>query len=406
MSVVASLVAIAALFDAARLTVGPDAALGACLLMAVAVPQVQYAQEARDYATLLAEGMLACAAIVRLRRRGGGVGWAAILCLAVCAMALTHYFAAGAIVALALYTGLQLRGRARDLASIALLAAVLLGALLWGHEFWIQRANFGGQKVAWLHETSRHPTAVTIARVLLLPARYLFDAQGRIRVIGIVAAAVYVVPIFALRRRPGLLLWWLWLGCTVGVVAALDLARTSRELAQVRYTLLAAPAAYVLIAAAGQWLGRGGSGSWWIGRLAPLAALAVCVLALPRQAYHPEWRANWRGVGQLIAARRAPDELLCCVGTSCTRRWLTTCIRCLARSPCCATFRRRRPTLPMTLWAAALRCHRWRGILGYGRWYRGKRTASCGRRRGGGSKRRRCSMGSGRWNICGRMVTD
>jgi hypothetical protein len=78
----------------------------------------------------------------------------------------------------------------------------------------------------------------------------------------------------------------------------------------------------VLIAAAGQWLGRGGSGSWWIGRLAPLAALAVCVLALPRQAYHPEWRANWRGVGQLIAARRAPDELLCCVGPGGDDAWL------------------------------------------------------------------------------------
>jgi len=78
-SVIFSMLALVALFDAVRTLNGIRPALWATGLMALAAPQIQYAQEARSYAPLLAEGMIALAAMVRLERRGPSVFWAIVL---------------------------------------------------------------------------------------------------------------------------------------------------------------------------------------------------------------------------------------------------------------------------------------------------------------------------------------
>ena len=320
MSVLWSMVAILALFDAVRVHNGPRAALWACAIMAVASPQILYAQEARSYAPLLAEGMLALAAITRLERDDGGLRAALLLGGAVCSMALTHYFCAGAVAGLAAYCVFGLRGRARVTAAAAILSAAVLGLALWGEQFLIQRANFRADNalVGWLHDPSTHPAATTAARLLLLPGRFIADASGGFKAASTILASLFVLPLLAGRRSPKVLLWWCWLVGTVAPVAALDWLQHDKHLAMIRYTLLASPAAYVLLATAQDWLPvmlR------HVGRAVPAAALIAGIVALPAHAYHPSWRPNWREMAARISTGRTAGEPVCCVGPCADGFW-------------------------------------------------------------------------------------
>ncbi len=178
LSAVVSLIAILAMFDAARHFHGVRPALWAALLMALATPQIQYAQETRSYALLLAEGMIAAAAIARLQQRGPNFIRAAVFALAVTAMALTHYFAVGAIAALAIYAIIYLPSRSRRTVLAALACAFALGLLLWAQQFMIQWRSFVPDSVSWLYDPSPHFLAVAFVRILLLPGRSLFDSTG------------------------------------------------------------------------------------------------------------------------------------------------------------------------------------------------------------------------------------
>lgn len=320
LTVVCSMTAIVLLFDAVRIHNGPAAALWAMLLMAVATPQIQYGQECRSYALVMAEGMLALGAIIRLQQRGASWTWAIVLAIATLAMALTHYFSAGAIVALVIYSIVYLRGATRRQALVCLTLAGIFGAAVWGHEFLIQRHNFSGPLVDWLDETRPHPAIVTLARIALLPGRYLTELWGPAKPVSVLVALLLFLPALAWRRYPPVMLWWLWFVCTLIPVALLDLLHHTKHLSIIRYTLLASPAMYVLLATVGQWAG-------WIQRwrtlrwMIPLAAIGIC-LAAPEEAYHPSWRPDWRGFGQIIAQRRKPGEVVCCVGPGADSSWM------------------------------------------------------------------------------------
>ena len=66
LSAVASLIAIGLLFDLGRLLYGKVAGFWAALLMAMAVPQVAFAQELRSYTPMLAFALGAAVALVRI----------------------------------------------------------------------------------------------------------------------------------------------------------------------------------------------------------------------------------------------------------------------------------------------------------------------------------------------------
>jgi Dolichyl-phosphate-mannose-protein mannosyltransferase len=309
LSVVVSLIAILAMFDAARHFHGVRPALWAALLMALAAPQIQYAQETRSYALLLAEGMIAAAAVARLQQRGPTFIRAAILALAVTAMAITHYFAIGAIAALVIYTIIYLKGRSRPTTLAAFGCAFVLGVILWAHQFVIQWRSFASDSVSWLYDPSRHFLAVVFVRILLLPGRSLFDSTGVFQAASIILAIVFLVPLLARRRYPATIFWWLWLVGTIAPVAAEDLIHHYKQLGLIRYTLLATPAVYVLLATAAQWIGRPSAArlSWII----PAAAAFCCIVAIPKQP-HRVW--DWRRLADTINASRQPGELICLVG--------------------------------------------------------------------------------------------
>jgi len=128
----ASLIAVFLLYDVVRALLARTPALWAALLMAIAGPQVQFAQEARPYAFMVMLALLAASALVRitrfdvtLARVGATPARVGAFALALFALMLTHYFAVGTAGALALY-GL-LRTREADRRRL-LVALMLVGA--------------------------------------------------------------------------------------------------------------------------------------------------------------------------------------------------------------------------------------------------------------------------------------
>jgi uncharacterized membrane protein len=292
LSVVASLASILLLFDVAWRLHGPRygaaPALWACALMAIAGPQIQFAQEARSYALLTAFGLGACAALVRLEQ--DGPRWSRALALGGCvlAMALTHYAAVGAIAAAAIYAGVRLRGPALKQAGLAFALAAALFVVTWGPFLHAQHAD--QTKPAWNSYDDPEHVRSTLERLAMLPIRFLNEPMRSSRGTALLAAGGYVVCLLMLRRRPDLLLWVLWAGGVIAAAAIVDLLRSSDYLQVLRYTLLAAPAAYAIIAAllvhARPALLR---------HAFPVVAAMSCVISLPR-AYQfytpakPEWR--------------------------------------------------------------------------------------------------------------------
>jgi hypothetical protein len=303
-SVACSLVGIALLYDAARNLHGRTAAFWACLLWAVAPTQVFIDQQVRGYTLLAALGMGACAAVVRIEKVGATRR--RLVALGACAlgMMLTHYFAIGACAAIAVYVLIRLRGRARRDAVIALVAAGFVYGIIWGPFFWKQRRDFSETADPWLVEQVSNHALVTSERFASLPWKHLLDDYGTLGSLPIVAVVVFIVPVaLALsRKRPEMLLWVLWFAGTAGFVAALDLARSTKHLLFLRYTSLAAPAIFVVIAAVAANFGG------LVKHIVPATLVALAALSW-RGAYVAE-EPDWRQLGQVLDEHAAPGEAI------------------------------------------------------------------------------------------------
>lgn len=283
LSVVASLAGLALLFLVARELLGPARALGASLLIAVAPLQIRYAQEARNYTMAQALCLGAALALLRIEARGAGTARNAALALCVLASLLTHYLAIPVAAVLALYALLRLRGPARRQALLAFFGAGLAFFLLWGPRLSIQSPNFGAH-FFWAEEVGEGHGSETVMRFFGLPVELLGGAPGSWVPATLLGALVYLLPPLALRRRPELLLGWLWLTLMAVFLTAVDLARETTALVIARYTFLASPGLALLLAA--------GLGSRRF-RQAPLVlGLGLCVFGLPStyRLTKPEWR--------------------------------------------------------------------------------------------------------------------
>jgi hypothetical protein len=137
-----------------------------------------------------------------------------------------------------------------------------------------------------------------------LPVRYLMEPPDEFLPYAGVLGLAWLVPIWLVwsRRRADLLLWALWALLTVGTVALLDVTRSTRHLSVVRYTLLAAPAAYVLVCAFAS-RARGAAAV-----LAPAVALTLAVLGMI--AGKRDSNPDWRGLAAFVDQRAGHDDLL------------------------------------------------------------------------------------------------
>jgi 4-amino-4-deoxy-L-arabinose transferase-like glycosyltransferase len=297
LSVAAGLVALLLLFDTARTLHGSVPALWACLLMALASPQILYSREARGYTLLLALALGASAALVRIERSGTSMG--RLLALGLCAAGclFTHFHSLGALGAVGLYALLRLRGRARQRSVLVLLASGLLFAAAWCPVMWFQHGRLEG---FWLQEPALGHLGRTLNRLASLPLQLLVATIPEPSPTAPWSALAYLLPWLALRRRSDLLLWCLWLVVPVGLLAGLDLSLKFGQLSHIRYALIAGPAVYALAAAL------------LVHRRArhalPGAAALVCLLALP--GVYREVKMPWRDIGGTLQLAARPGEVL------------------------------------------------------------------------------------------------
>jgi uncharacterized membrane protein len=306
LSVAMSLLCIVLMYFVARLlhenTSAP--ALWACLIMAVATPQIGIAQEARPYTMSLAALLAAALALVRIEKLGPTLWRAIAFAAALLGMMLTHYLTFGPAIALLVYTLIRLRGRARVMACSACVAAALVYAIIWG-PFFIQQAHRFRQEHAWMLESEPTRSLLRpLARVVDVPIRYFIEPMSESRPIGRIACILFVLPplIMITHRRADLLLWWLLLIAPVAEVAIADTLRGAWALMMVRYTFLATAPAYALVAA--MLAHRTG----WQRHIAPLLASLSCVAAL--QSAYSGSRPDWREPGKMLREQVRPGDVL------------------------------------------------------------------------------------------------
>ncbi len=293
LSVACSLACILFVFDAARVAGGWRAGLWAAAVATVMASQIQYAQEVRSYIMLsmLTAALLAVAARLIVlgaswRRLAGFAGISL-------AMMLTHYFAIGAIVPVAIVTLIALERAWRWRLAACCAAAALVFAISWGPFMLEQRGNFIAN-MGWIADDDPGLPLRSLRRAALLPLRLLFEPGGRLidaaatgrGILWMTPLLLLVVPAaLAAKHRTT----WLFVAGVVGpivLVAVADISQHRQTLNLIRYTLPAGAGLCCLIATAG--IGR----SPLLSNLLPAAVVLGCLGALPRawDGDKPLWR--------------------------------------------------------------------------------------------------------------------
>ena len=268
--------------------------------MAFAGPQIHFGQEIRGYALLMLLGVSACWAIILIEKRGPSPAQVAALGGCVLAMVLSHYFSLGGVVALFLYGLVRLRGAARVASSSPLPSPRSLPSFPGGRS----SGSSGRCSAETTGSTRRSPT---------LPSRNCGgwrSSPGRQLLVTplssyLLAGTVSLVPLAFLRRRPDLLIWACWLGGVVAVPLGMDIAHRTLHISFVRYTFLASPAVFALIAA--------GFTRWpsLLKHLVPAAMTLLCVWLMPvALAYTIAANPDWKPVGVLVREEVPPGETI------------------------------------------------------------------------------------------------
>ncbi len=113
------------------------------------------------------------------------------------------------------------------------------------------------------------------------------------------------LPLVRLIRRRDLLLWVLWGLGTIGFVAAMDLARQTTLVGYMRYTILASPAIYAVIAAF-DWPRQN-----ILRNAVAIAAIGLlAIVAIQRSVDGVPAKEDWRKLADDINQFAGPDDLL------------------------------------------------------------------------------------------------
>jgi uncharacterized membrane protein len=304
LSVLGSLAAIAFLYDITSRLHGKPVAIWSALLMAIAVPQIEYAQATRNYAFLLMSSLAACSALIRIEQIGPRLDYLIWLGLALLSAALTHYFSIGALLALFAYSIIRLRGRARYKTLAAFAAAAILFLLLWAPQLLAHLHDFSSPErtTEFLYDAPNGHLTRVLANFVSLPVVHLINLSSPSIIWPILGAALFILILSSIARRRDLLLWWLYLAGTIGLILLLDLTRGTQQLFFTRYTLIASPALFALLAAVPARFGK-------IAPHAIPAALALlCVIYLPR--LYNQNRPDFQDLARLLDQTGRRDLLI------------------------------------------------------------------------------------------------
>jgi hypothetical protein len=300
LSILYSLIAIALMFFAAMQINGFTIAAWAALIFAVSPTQFWIGEQVRAYAMLQAMGMASVLALLRLEK-SSTIQAALALGLCVLGMMLIHYFAISGAIAIAAYVCIRFRGKKLRLALGALAIAAVVYAIVWLPFMWKQRDAMNAAN-SWLMEPSPQHVILTFVRLAVWPWKSAVNYVGD-QPWPYLSSLVLILPIFMLRRRPGLLLWYLWVWSTLGLLMGLDLIRGTKHLSLARYVSLAAPGMFVLLTA----------------MLAGLPALVrhglPAVVVIASVAFSGMWfsaveEPGWRELGQIVDQQVSRSQVL------------------------------------------------------------------------------------------------
>jgi uncharacterized membrane protein len=293
-----SLLAVLLLYFVAQPLHGRTPALWACLIMSLAGPQIEFAQEVGGYAMVVAAGLAMAVALVRIEKFGLTPARGVALGLCALAALLTHYCAGGAVLAAACYALIRFRGRTRWRVLAVLFIAAIAFPAVWGpflaSQISVARilslqfswANMGPAIMAWLS----------------LPVHLFVNGEIKPDAIALWSAMRYILPLLLVWRRPDLLLWALWLIMTTLPLALIDGGYSTKLIGSMGYTLLAGPAAYVLVAA---FLAEQ---SGYRRHVIAAVLTLCCTLTIP-DAY-VRWKEDWKGFATYVASRCRPGDVM------------------------------------------------------------------------------------------------
>src|SRR5450432_2538298 len=205
LSAILSIVAILLAFDAVRTSSGNSAALLAAALLAVATPQIEFAQEARGYTLLIALMIGACAAILRIERYGFSRWRFATLIFCAAGMMLTHYLGLALFAAMIIYAAIRFRGEIRRNTLLALSAAFLCVVVLWGPLMFQQWHGFF-TNLQWFKAPPQERTSWVIERFLSLPLRFFASPNMQPGIVSYLSVILFFLPLLLLRKHPQMLL--------------------------------------------------------------------------------------------------------------------------------------------------------------------------------------------------------
>jgi hypothetical protein len=249
MSAAFGLLGIALLFECVRLLTTSWQALLAATMMAFAPIQLDFGQQARPYTFVAALCLGLFLVVIHAQKGGATPGKLVLSFLLSLAIAMTHYFAIGNVLAALAWIVFRFESKDRWKSAGAIVAGLLLFAALWGMSFWKTR----GLASAWMHsEMSSYFHLHSFAVYLLdIPSRLTFGslAGGRWPILVAMAVLVYVVPLVTRGKN---LIWYYWLVGSIAGPVVIDCVThaDSMLIAMDKYVFLAGPAVYAILAAA------------------------------------------------------------------------------------------------------------------------------------------------------------
>jgi uncharacterized membrane protein len=248
LSLVFSLLAIVFFFDAVRHAHNERIALAACLIMALATPQIRYTQEARQYTMGMMLELIGLCAIIRMERFGVTRARLWALGISVFAMMVTHYFCFPICLAMGLYCLVVFRGAERRRVIELFIATAIIFTCVWGPFFWYQRAQFQHSEYYWANDLTPGHYGRILFYSALAPLRLILEPRQSDQKFAILSAVIFVIPFFLFRRNPRMLLWGLLVLLPVLFFDVLDLKRGELNIAQVRYLIFSSPAVFAIFA--------------------------------------------------------------------------------------------------------------------------------------------------------------
>jgi hypothetical protein len=309
LSALFSVVTILIFFDVCRLLHNRRIGLLAAAIMAIAPAQIEFGQETRSYSLLILICLCAADALIRQEKLGFSRRRSWCLAGSLLAAALTHYFAAGAIAALALYAATKKISSAWK----PFLIAAAVGGLLWGFQFWQQIHSLPPGRPAFLNSSEPDHATAAALQTIGLPAQWLV-AQTFARLLPaaafvLLAAATILLPLIRFPWRRDTLLWLIWIAATALPLALSDIFRQTTFLDYLRYTILASPAAYALLASIDFPLRP------IIRDTIGYCALALCAFfTLQRCHQAPTSKEDWRELATRLDREAQSDDLLVFTG--------------------------------------------------------------------------------------------